>query len=613
MFLRNKNRFILFLFRNNNLTNLIIILFFYLSLQYARNFLPIAQETHFLATQISNYLDSLDDASFIYSLLRTPAYDVLIDVIFDNQFLFLLFSYLTPLIICLSIYLFTLKITKSSIYSFYCTLLFLSVPIVVKFLLMIGIDDAYTKITFLYPRIDIWYRTFSVRQIHGIVFLISLIFLYKEKNFLLIVFTSLNLFIHPNSGLITLMILIVYFFLNSFLKKENIKILLTLLIILFFFSIYKILSLSSSIGWEYKLDSSEWYLNLVRDEADDFSIIYRLHNNTIIFLLTFIFYLLCIWLFIIKKYINLPSLLLIISIISLYLIFFIIEIMIFYFNQYYLAQIFLPLQPGWKTVGYVIFPLMILIYSFSKNFLNFKKIYFSILILVVSTTIFCIYYGNIRNFEKFKYYFSNLKHENVNYYDYIKLRYWEIDLARKVYNINNNKILKNVDFKNVFKKRKDEIVLSNNQKLFSEKFMQKFNSFKCIKELDSFNKLVPNHYGIIVPPYFIQLRDFFSKKNIFFQEHHDGNLSMGNLKVFSFFNKRMLELLNLDYKSLPPKTSGYQATFLRNIYLKLKEDDFIFIKKKYKKYDYLITENIHQIKKFDKLHGGVCFNLYEIK
>ena len=88
---------------------------------------------------------------------------------------------------------------------------------------------------------------------------------------------------------------------------------------------------------------------------------------------------------------------------------------------------------------------------------------------------------------------------------------------------------------------------------------------------------------------------------------------MGNLKVFSFFNKRMLELLNLDYKSLPPKTSGYQATFLRNIYLKLKEDDFIFIKKKYKKYDYLITENIHQIKKFDKLHGGVCFNLYEIK
>ena len=102
--------------------------------------------------------------------------------------------------------------------------------------------------------------------------------------------------------------------------------------------------------------------------------------------------------------------------------------------------------------------------------------------------------------------------------------------------------------------------------MFSEKFEKKFNSFECINELNSFNKLLPDHTGIIIPPYFLHFRDLFSKKDIFFQEHHDGNLSMGNLRVFSFYNQRMVELLSTDYINLPPKTSGYQATYMRNIF-----------------------------------------------
>ena len=611
-FSKKKDQVNLFLIKNNILINILIIFIFYLSLQYARKFLPIAQETHFLATQIQSYIDKVDSGTFIYTFLRTPAYDLIIDPIFNNQVLFAFFAYSLPFIICLTIYLFVFKITNNSIYSFYSTLLFLTVPIMVNILHTIGINDAYSKITFLYPRIDIWYRTFSVRQMHGIIFLISLIFLYKKRNITFIILTFFNLFIHPNSGLITLSIFIIYFFIKSFYERKNLKILLILSSIILLFSIYKLLILSSNINWTSELNSSDWYLNLIRDEGDDFSVIYRLQNDTLIVLATFVIYFLCIWLFIKKKYFDLTSLLLIISIISMYVIFFLIEIMIFYFKQYYLAQIFLPLQPGWKILGYAIFPLLILIYYTLKNFFNFEKFYFTILVASLVISLFCIHFGNKKNLEKTKFYFSNLKNDNVSYYDYLKLRYWQVNIARKVYNINNDKILKHVDFKNVFEKRNNEIKINNNQKLFSENFEKKFNTLECIKELDSFNGLVPDHTGIIIPPYFIHFRDFFSKKNIFFQEHHDGNLSMGNLKVFSYYNNKMVKLLNTDYINLPPKTSGYQATFMRNIFLKLTENDFILIQNEHKNYEYLITENIHKIKDLKKIKNGNCFNLYKI-
>ena len=74
----------------------------------------------------------------------------------------------------------------------------------------------------------------------------------------------------------------------------------------------------------------------------------------------------------------------------------------------------------------------------------------------------------------------------------------------------------------------------------------------------------------------------------------------------------MVELLSTDYINLPPKTSGYQATFMRNIFLNLKDNDFILIQNKYENYKYLITENIYQTKSLRNIQNGNCFNLYKI-
>ena len=91
------------------------------------------------------------------------------------------------------------------------------------------------------------------------------------------------------------------------------------------------------------------------------------------------------------------------------------------------------------------------------------------------------------------------------------------------------------------------------KKKYSESFKKKFNTDECLKNLVSFNNFIDDHEGLIVPPYFYNFRNLFYKKNIFYTEHHDGNLSMGNIKFFSIFNERMNSLLNVNYLDLPPK------------------------------------------------------------
>ena len=128
-----------------------------------------------------------------------------------------------------------------------------------------------------------------------------------------------------------------------------------------------------------------------------------------------------------------------------------------------------------------------------------------------------------------------------------------------------------------------------------------------------FDDFIDDYEGLIVPPYFYHFRDLFYKKNIFYTEHHDGNLSMGNIKFFSIFNERMDSLLDVSYLDLPPKTSGFLPTYLRNIYFDLEKEDFMILKSKFKNYNYVITEEDHEVIGLNKIKEGKCYNLYEIK
>ena len=594
---------------------ILVLFIFYISVQIARGFLPIAQETHFLATKIYDYIELVDEATYIYSYLRTPIYPIIVDWVFANQYFFFIFSYFFPLFIILSIYLLFLKITKSSIYSFFVASLFIAIPLFIKLLMILGVDNAYEKITILYPRIDIWYRTFSVRQIHGIIFIISLIFLYEKNYKILIILTVLNLFAHPNSGIITSGIIFIFLFFELLQSSEKEKIIKYISILAFSvvcFAFVKLLSIKEFI--EFKNTNHYWYSNLIKDESDDFSVIYRFKNNFLIFItfLATFFY----SIFIYRNNQTNISVRLILSILMLYFSFFIIEILIYYFNINFFTPIILSLQPGWKTIGYIIFPVFIYFFyniclKFNFSLKNYKSIIF---ILYISCSVLLIFYGSKKNYKNIIYYFSNLKSSNVSYYDYLKLNFWKIDLAREIYNIDNSKINERVKFDYRYALDKSSFIGVNKNEIdFSISFFKKYNSRECLSELNEINEIIPDYSGVIIPPYFLQFRDFFAKKNIYYQEHHDGNLSMGNKNFFNVFNYRMKSLLGVDYLKLPSKITPYQPTYIRNIYINLKYRDFKKIKQTDNNYKFIITEDTHNLTESLQLKKGNCFHLYEIK
>ena len=589
-------------------SNLFFIVLVFLSIQFARGYVPIVQETHFYSSKIIDFQENLDLASSVYLFLRTPIYELFLDFIFSNRTLFFIFSYLGPLLLILNIYFLMRLTTKNNFFSLLVALFFLSIPVLVKLFNLYTEINFYEAISFIYPRFDIWFRTFSVRQIHGIIFLISLMSLYREKYYWVIFLSIFNLIVHPNSAVITNSFFAFYFLMSFYLlKQKTFKFFVSILLVTILYSYYKI-SFIESIQFEREINSEFWYKNLIRDEVDDFSILYRFFNNKLIF----VFYFLLFTFFtfkIFKKKEKSTSAFLIFSILFIYFLFFFIEILINYFNFYFLANIFIPLQPGWKTVGYSIFPLFIYFYNeklFSLKSLN--KIVFYLLPFLI---LFFLYYGFNKNLNKYNEYFRNILVNNDSY-AFNLLISKNFDFARVVYNLSNKEI-DEIDFKNVFLKRDYNDILTNEKKKYSESFKKKFNTDECLKNLVSFNNFIDDHEGLIVPPYFYNFRDLFYKKNIFYTEHHDGNLSMGNIKFFSIFNERMNSLLNVNYLDLPPKTSGFLATYIRNIYFSLDEKDFRTLKSKYEKYNYIMTEKNHEITGIKKVKEGKCFNLYEIE
>ena len=107
--------------------------------------------------------------------------------------------------------------------------------------------------------------------------------------------------------------------------------------------------------------------------------------------------------------------------------------------------------------------------------------------------------------------------------------------------------------------------------------------FKIFEELlDSIRKNISPEVGIITPPYMTLMRESLGEYDIFFQESHDGNLMLGSAKFSTILLGRMKSLLGHTYIEIPSLTSGYQKSFIRDSYLKIKEVHLKDLKKIFK-------------------------------
>ena len=435
--------------------------------------------------------------------------------------------------------------------------------------------------------------------------LFTLYFYAHKKYNVFYVLLLLSFFVHPNNAVILSGI----YFISSFvlfkygyITQKKIFLLLPIIVL---FGILSSLFKLNEIEVSSIISNNYWYANMIRDEADDFSLVYQVIHNfkhlipfLFIYMITFI------------KYISsntkkdglkftLLLLVFIPAIIFLFLLF--LELLSVYTGNMLFISPIISLQPGHKLLGYSFFPLVFLWALFLKDYKIFKinKLLFIILVIISSLVVIftTIYKGKI-----------------LEEYTYLE-RIYDLDDSRTAYSetlvIKNNNLNRNPSFTSIYKVNDGYSIESKQYNLMANvndnqdresdldsDYMNKYDNIAVYNSLiEAIRSRVTTGSGIIIPPYLINMRDSLPDYDMYFQEHHDGNLMMGDKKIASLLLSRMKDLLGIDYTEVPRDTSSYLQrdstiiySYLRKFFLEIDTDTLLKISNKYKNYNYFITE-----------------------
>ena len=580
-----------------------------------KGFFPVPQQSHFFVSRIDN-LDFLTDESYqIYNLLKTPAYFFLKPIYLVPQ-LFVIFSYTFDLLIYFFLYFVVFKLTKNYTVALIVVIIFSPFSLfVLEYLFNINTNFFSAKnVSLTWGRVIL-----SSRILFAICYILIVYFFLKKKYLNFYIFLFLSFLCHPNNSLIISSIFITYFLFSYLLKKEDIKftlITIAVSILGMLPGIYRIINIETySISNSYE----KWFSTSIRDEADDFSVIWNILNNTYEVVFFFIIFLLTTVIFFLKKY-KIEELkklyYLICSTILIFISFFLIEIFITTFDKGFFFMILLgPFSAGVKALPQSYF-LFIFFFSYILNdFLidkrNFKFFIFSGLLIlniyVITTNFFNSRYNLISQLNYLKDVAVLKKISSPEKLYELKNKY------SKLGNLSYPNIYESDDkiIENIIKTNKINDIYYENKSINKNKINNNYKDFEVYKILlKSIRENIPENSKIIIPPYLASLRDSLENYTVFFQEKHDGNLMFGSKKIFDIFFKRM-NMLNIDYKKIPTEGSRLNYTYMRKNYLDLDHNNFFEIKKNYPNYNYVLTESVHDLR-LELIYEDIYYKIYRI-
>lgn len=597
------------IFIKNNLSYILLLNLLLLSFFILSSFRPIPDSTHYLVSIVDfQSFKNLDKINEIISYVKTPIYEI-IGPIFASPFLYTCVSLIINFFLLNLIYIFFRNYFKDNGLAFFLT----SLIIFFKFLILCSYFfkiEILQSLNYFLMNIDL-FNNFTVRQVFGIIYLFALYFLIQKKYLLVCLLIFLNNFTHPNSNIFLIGIFGIYFIYLYLVDKKNLKFLLffsisNLLYLIFIFQ--KINTFNTGIIFDQNL----YYTNLIRDEADDFSFLWTITYKLKFILLIISISLLNLMFFLKKNNFNSIAYLFICPII-IFIIGTLFEYINLFTNFFIIDSLIINLQPAWKILGYSFFPFMIIFgHNLKYIVLNKHTIFRNInFLIVIITFLIFITFGTVRNFYELKGYYdySFSTFEENNYEDWLKIHKYN----------NNYNFIPNISYdlinpedydfeeKNIFILKKKFSTLSHNHSL--EEIISFDDNYHFIKELKN---IVPKNTGLIIPPYFLNARGIFKDYAIYYVEHPDGNFAMGNFNFFKEIHNRMIKLFNNGYSKMPNKQTNLNYSFIRQKYLKLKEDQIISINKDNNLYKYFITEKNH-ILKFPIVFENKNFLIYEIK
>ena len=580
---------------------------------------PIPYELYYYITKVDQSLFN-DPLTYSFQLLKTPSYTFL-EFFYDNPLLFFWSSLIVDLFLSILLFQLILSLTKNKLVSLIVVLIFS--PLFLAIFTKVFMDPGFRVIhVFGYGSYIL-----STRYVLGIVTLLSVFYLIKKRYNLSLFFYSLSLMSHPSSALLSGLFLISTFFIIN----------LNLRFYLYFFlasiagltpTFIKLFKLKKFNFETDLLSKKEWYLRLIHDEPDDFSLLYQLSNNLneIIFTSIIVIF---ISLYIYKKA-KLDLVTKKIIYCSLLLpVFYLLGFAIFeygsvYFDKFILIDPIIKSQAGYKILKFTFFPIVlcsglvlkefIFLNKNSEKIISFLKPAIIFLCLIIIPTIF---YVEPTDFKNKKILITKLNDvKKNNYIDYLNARFFNYNdrtYAHETYfvNIDQEKPENIMNETNFFTLEKYANSLNELPESIDES-SYKYNNVESYMHLISIiKKNIPDKASIIILPYFLYLRDVLPNYNFFYLEKPDANLALGSRLAASIISERLKDLIDVDHKQLHLNFSPFLNSDIRRRYLNIDDDKIVHLKIKYPNYKYIITESGHELSQ-KKIYEDDYYIIYQI-
>ena len=594
-----------------------IVLIQILSFSLVNRF-PIPYELYYYITKVDQTLLT-DPLTYAFQLLKTPSY-YLLEPFYNKPTLFFWTSFFVDLVFAICLFYLIFKTCKNYLISLVIFIIFS--PLCLAIFSKIFFDPGFRVIhVFGYGS-----YIFSTRYILGFLTLFSIFFLIRKNFNLSLIFYSLSLMAHPSSALLTGLFL----FSTIVIIKLKFKYIINFFIASFIGltpTLLKLLKLKNFNIQTDLLSKKEWYLRLIHDEPDDFSLLYKLSETS--YEVIFITLVVLVLTYLIFKKSNIDLLtkkILVCSIcfpVFYFFVFLVIEYGSIYFDNFALIDPMIKSQAGYKILKFCYFPLVMscafllsgnqFVLKYNQKVNIFSKSLFIFFITIISL----VFLLNPSNLKNKKILLSKLKDvKKNNYLDYLNARffYYEnrtfgheqyfLKIPEEKPSIIQNEL-------NYFKLKKYSKKLKNIPEVIDKNSL-KYNSVKVYNHLVSIiEKNIPEKSNIIILPYPLYLRDVLPRYNFFYLEKPDANLSLGSRLTASIISERLKDLIDVDHKVLHLNFSPFLNSDLRSRYLDIDDDKIDYLIKKYPNYKYFVTENDHKLNRI-KIFKDSLYTIYKI-
>ena len=588
----------------------------------------VPEGTFFLIGQLDQVTTDSDPSNIAYSFARPPIY-FLLGWLYDQPWSFLIAGFLAHAAFNFAVFAIAYmglsrtraELATGSAITIAVLIAALAYPVAV----LAGVAGHGTS---LLPHDG--YQNFSFRTIFAVLTAISYLCVLNGKPAAGLVVAGVSCYVHPTAGFILLGLLTLALVPIAVYKQQYPVLVVWVAAIIFgatpvfikiiFFELPTTLSESLSYG--------SWYSMLIKNEADDFSILYQflvypLHTARLIGL---IFLPLFVYSRLFPGYASHRSFWFAAAIPCLFLAGAAIELFFAAIMPTPLVYLFSALTPGYRFLSFSFFPLIVIISRILHHFLlrisgpwsldqpRTSLAPASVLFIVfISLALMATGLSKGRFASSVQYSKWAWQAGEVSGIDYYLAAanlggtnlYYGPDLR-----IASGAVVTYPKERNIFKIRMAD--LSQPPSIPDVDAMSRLSLAEFLQLIPEIRTMIPAGSGLIIPPYMRYFRDALPDYPIFFQEHHDGNIMLGSPAFTKFWTDRMTDLLGFNYEGMPSKYSGLFDTFMRRAFLALEETGLGEIHEKYPEYPYLVTEIDHALRYAIVIKTG-SFVVYDLR